>query len=144
MPIKTIDDAIALVNTKANGRTRYEGQEPFVDELLVAEIERLRAENAELLRLAQDARDAFHRMNSPTGREIELQQEVDDARATQAICVSLVSAASGLCGYVSTMPQMAAATYDSAKAWMGGLWKHVLATEAAIKATSAAAQKGGE
>jgi len=49
MAIKTADDAIALVNTKANGRTRYEGQEPFVDELLVAEIERLRATVEKLL-----------------------------------------------------------------------------------------------
>ena len=41
--ISTVEEAIALVKSKANGRTRYEGQEPFVDELLVGEIERLRA-----------------------------------------------------------------------------------------------------
>ena len=38
----TPDEAIAIVKQKANGRTRYEGQDPFLDEVLVAEIERLR------------------------------------------------------------------------------------------------------
>jgi len=38
----TIDEAIATVREMANGRTRYYGQEPFLDEVLVAEIERLR------------------------------------------------------------------------------------------------------
>lgn len=38
----TIDEAIAVVKQIALGRTRYDGQEPFVDEVLVAEIERLR------------------------------------------------------------------------------------------------------
>lgn len=47
----------------------------------IAAIERLRSENAELLRLAQDARDAFHRMNSPTGRETELQQQLAESEA---------------------------------------------------------------
>ena len=37
----TADEAIAIVKSKANGRTRYEGQEPFLDEVLVGEIERL-------------------------------------------------------------------------------------------------------
>lgn len=37
-----IDKAIADVRSKANGRTRYEGQEPRIDEVLVAEIDRLR------------------------------------------------------------------------------------------------------
>lgn len=37
-----VDKIIATINTKASGRTRYEGQEPFWDEVLVAEIERLR------------------------------------------------------------------------------------------------------
>jgi hypothetical protein len=40
----TPDEAIAIVKSKANGRTRYEGQKPFLDEVLVAEIERLRAQ----------------------------------------------------------------------------------------------------
>jgi hypothetical protein len=42
MQIRNVEDAIKLTNSKANGRTRYVGQEPFADELLVAEIERLR------------------------------------------------------------------------------------------------------
>ena len=37
----TPDEAIAIVNCKANGRTRYEGQEPYLDEVLAAEIIRL-------------------------------------------------------------------------------------------------------
>jgi len=42
----TPDEAIRIVRQKANCRTRYEGQEPFLDEVLVGEIERLRQENA--------------------------------------------------------------------------------------------------
>lgn len=38
----TIDEAIAVVRSKADDRTRWVGQEPFVDEVLVGEIERLR------------------------------------------------------------------------------------------------------
>lgn len=33
---------IADVRSKAQGRTRYEGQPPYVDEVLVGEIDRLR------------------------------------------------------------------------------------------------------
>lgn len=39
----TVDEIIKQVRIKASGRTRYEGQEPFWDEVLVEEIERLRA-----------------------------------------------------------------------------------------------------
>ena len=39
----TPDEAIAIVDSKASGRTRYDGQEPFMDEVLVKEIRRLRA-----------------------------------------------------------------------------------------------------
>lgn len=46
-----LECAIARVNERASGRTRYEGQTPFDDELLVAEIERLRSE----LRAARQA-----------------------------------------------------------------------------------------
>ncbi len=38
----TVDEAIAIVASKANGRTRYDGQRDFLDEVLVSEIERLR------------------------------------------------------------------------------------------------------
>lgn len=37
----TPEEAIGIVRCKANLRTRYEGQEAFLDEVLVAEIERL-------------------------------------------------------------------------------------------------------
>ena len=38
----TIDDAIKIVDIKASGRTRYKGQRPFLDEILVKEIKSLR------------------------------------------------------------------------------------------------------
>lgn len=38
----TPDEAIAIVQSKADGRTRYQGQEPFLDEVLVQEILTLR------------------------------------------------------------------------------------------------------
>ncbi len=38
----TADEAIAIVKTKSSGRTRYEGQPDYLDEVLVTEIERLR------------------------------------------------------------------------------------------------------
>ena len=38
----TPKEAIEIVNSKAQGRTRYKEQEDFLDEVLVAEIERLR------------------------------------------------------------------------------------------------------
>lgn len=38
----TVDEIIALVKEKAKGRTRYDGQLPYWNEILVAEIERLR------------------------------------------------------------------------------------------------------
>jgi hypothetical protein len=48
---RSVDDAIAAVVAKTRGRTRYAGQELCDDELLVAEIERLRTE-IEMLRAA--------------------------------------------------------------------------------------------
>jgi hypothetical protein len=38
----TIDEAMTIVKKVSEGRTRFEGYEPRIDELLVAEIERLR------------------------------------------------------------------------------------------------------
>lgn len=38
-----IETIIAEIKAKAEGRTRYEGQPPYWDELLVAEILRLRS-----------------------------------------------------------------------------------------------------
>jgi hypothetical protein len=39
----TADEAIAIVNSRAAGRTRWLGSPPYVDEVLVQEIARLRA-----------------------------------------------------------------------------------------------------
>jgi hypothetical protein len=44
MTDRTADDAIATVRSKFMGRTRYAGQEPRDDELMLAEIDNLRAE----------------------------------------------------------------------------------------------------
>jgi hypothetical protein len=38
----TVDEIIKQINIKSSGRTRWDGQEPFWDEVLVAEIGRLR------------------------------------------------------------------------------------------------------
>jgi len=40
----TVNEVIAAVHKKSEGRTRYEGQGPYWDELLVAEIESLRSD----------------------------------------------------------------------------------------------------
>ena len=44
----TPNDAIAIIRDRAAGRTRWEGQQPFADEVLVEEIERLTRELAAL------------------------------------------------------------------------------------------------
>jgi hypothetical protein len=44
----TADEAIALVKRRAAGRTRYDGELPWLDEVLVEEVERLREENERL------------------------------------------------------------------------------------------------
>ena len=41
---RTVDDVIADWALRQSGRTRYEGQEPRDDELMLAEVMRLRAE----------------------------------------------------------------------------------------------------
>lgn len=45
-PIHRVDEALADVSSRARGRTRYEGQDRWhrLDEVMAAEIERLRAE----------------------------------------------------------------------------------------------------
>ena len=45
---RTIEDVLKDWNIRASGRTRYEGQEPRDDELVLAEITRLRADNVTL------------------------------------------------------------------------------------------------
>jgi hypothetical protein len=42
----TIDEAIAEVERRAAGRTRYHGDGGYLDELLAEEVKRLRASNA--------------------------------------------------------------------------------------------------
>jgi hypothetical protein len=44
----TPKEAIAIVNSKANGRTRWVGSEPYLDEVLVQHITALQARVAEL------------------------------------------------------------------------------------------------
>jgi hypothetical protein len=48
----TLDEILADVEKRRMGRTRYEGQEPYRDEVMADEIERLRKENE---RLRKDA-----------------------------------------------------------------------------------------
>lgn len=57
--ITVVDEAIAYVKSVANGRTRYMGQTPFWDELLVAEIERLRNVNNEIVSRHEKILDAL-------------------------------------------------------------------------------------
>lgn len=45
---------LANVEIKARGRTRYGGQEPFTDEVIADEIQRLRAERDRLRKVARD------------------------------------------------------------------------------------------
>jgi len=49
MPTDPLAAAIANVRAKSAGRTRYAGQAPFHDELLVAEIDALRAAVVDIL-----------------------------------------------------------------------------------------------
>lgn len=42
-PQKLVNKIIKNIETKSCGRTRYEGQSPFWDEVLVLEIKKLRA-----------------------------------------------------------------------------------------------------
>ena len=45
----TIDEAMKIVASRQQGRTRWEGQEPYLDEVMFNEITRLRLENKRLL-----------------------------------------------------------------------------------------------
>jgi hypothetical protein len=55
----TADEAIAAVKLAASGRTRFEGDEPWRDEILVAEIERLQGIESDYLRRHKDACDRY-------------------------------------------------------------------------------------
>ena len=56
----TPDQAIQIVASKVRGRTRFEGQEPFLDEVLVGEIERLRTVLGECEEYFDQRADADH------------------------------------------------------------------------------------
>ncbi|KKM39532.1 hypothetical protein LCGC14_1564380 [marine sediment metagenome] len=62
----TLDESISDVRSKARGRTRYEGQEPFRDEVLVAEINRLREALVEIARGRKDC-------GRPLGGQVAMQ-----------------------------------------------------------------------
>lgn len=74
-----LESVIATVRDKARGRTRYVGQGPIWDEVLVAEIARLRAElaasrasrDAEVAALTKD-RDLWERLHGAASREYVL------------------------------------------------------------------------
>ena len=51
-----LESIISAVREKARGRTRFDGQEPFWDEALVAEIARLRAAEAAAFRRGVEAK----------------------------------------------------------------------------------------
>lgn len=38
-----IEQALAIVETRSKGRTRFQGQEPFIDEVLAQEVLRLQS-----------------------------------------------------------------------------------------------------
>jgi hypothetical protein len=54
--MSTVDDALFNVDQNAAGRTRYAGQGEFIDEVLAAEVRRLREQlaNSERRRAAKD------------------------------------------------------------------------------------------
>jgi hypothetical protein len=78
MPVPATDPlsaAIAMVRARSAGRTRYAGQTPFHEELLVAEIVALRAA----------VRDAYMTLdNFGIGTEWELRHAAVLARAGEA------------------------------------------------------------
>ena len=55
----TPDEALSIVDAKAAGRTRFAGMEPYVDEVLAAEVRRLRNELA--ARTALVSREDYER-----------------------------------------------------------------------------------
>jgi hypothetical protein len=55
----TVDEAIKTVEVRASGRTRYMDQEPFLDEVLVGEIERLRKELVKAMEAVTAVVEAF-------------------------------------------------------------------------------------
>jgi hypothetical protein len=77
----TIDEAIAEVESRAAGRTQYEGREPPLDEVLVAEIERLRKLVATLEISAQSRLTRVVRLTCERG---ELMAALDRAAPQKA------------------------------------------------------------
>ncbi len=56
----TADELIESIKTKSSGRTRWMGSEPYPDEILVAEIEQLRADKTTLVAALQAAVKIAH------------------------------------------------------------------------------------
>ena len=88
--MKTVAEAIALVRTRANGRTRWAGQESFVDELLVMEIDRLAAELDRLRAVIGTTADGVLLCDAKELRCLECGFETMPAMAssTQAWCIN--------------------------------------------------------
>lgn len=55
----TPDEAIKIVESKARGRTRYEGQRPFLDEVLVNKLKKMAARWERLRESCQKHIDEF-------------------------------------------------------------------------------------
>ena len=54
---RTVDDVIADWTLRQSGRTRYEGQEPRDDELMLAEVMRLRRQLEQVIQTADGIDD---------------------------------------------------------------------------------------
>ncbi len=74
----TPDEALAIVAIKAAGRTRYEGSEPRVDEVLAAEVWRLRKAAPSADRLAAMERIMHFFAASLAAREVAEGPVADD------------------------------------------------------------------
>ena len=79
----TINYVIAQTKSKSRGRTRYDGQAPYWDEMMVAEIERLR-ETLLVIRLV--CAGALH--ETPTKPDEYYREIIEGARHAAAEALS--------------------------------------------------------
>lgn len=75
--MKTIDDVLNEVALRASGRTRYFDQPPFADEMMAAEIVRLRKELA-------DAKESVRVLATELARRVVLKGATTSAAGTPA------------------------------------------------------------
>ncbi len=115
----TVDEALDIVASKAAGRTRYEGADPWVDEVLAVEVRRLRAEVA---RLSEP--DMFWNGGCPDTPYLSAQDVLDDACAGQLI-VEVEQAhrlpskfVAEVCGDDDEPRTMEFPTREAAEAWL--------------------------